>query len=47
MAGETADCSNWEKNYSDCELWVDRWGLDAAMDSPYDYPGQIKKLLSG
>ena len=34
VAGETADCSNWEKNYSDCELWVDRWGLDAAMDSP-------------
>ena len=47
VAGETADCSNWEKNYSDCELWVDRWGLDAAMDSPSDYPGQIKKLLSG
>ena len=34
VAGEIADCSNWEKNYSDCELWVDRWGLDAAIDSP-------------
>lgn len=31
VAGETADCSNWEKNYSDCELWVDRADKEAAL----------------
>ena len=24
VSGETADCSQWEENFADCELWVDR-----------------------
>merc|ERR1712181_116349 len=26
VSGETADCSQWEENFADCELWVDRQG---------------------
>ena len=22
VSGETADCSNWSDNYSDCQLWL-------------------------